>query len=144
MGRLDADTEGLLLLTNDGSLAHKLMHPSYEVPKTYLVEVAGPLPRAVGRALLAGVELEDGPARVDAFKLVQAIDKSALVEVVLHEGRNRIVRRHVRRASAIPVQRLVRTAIGPDQARRPEGGPAPPAQRRRDRRAFQACGAGAR
>src|SRR6185312_13010947 len=64
VGRLDADSEGLLLLTNDGGLAHKLMHPSFGVPKTYLVEVPGPLPRAVGRQLLAGVDLEDGPARV--------------------------------------------------------------------------------
>ncbi|MBV1855524.1 pseudouridine synthase [Catellatospora tritici] len=112
VGRLDADSEGLLLLTNDGGLAHKLMHPSYEVPKTYLVELVGPLPRAVGRDLLAGVQLSDGPARLDAFKLVQAIDKLALVEVTLHEGRNRIVRRMFD-AVGFPVQRLVRTAIGP-------------------------------
>ncbi len=112
VGRLDADTEGLMLLTNDGSLAHKLTHPSYEVPKTYLAEIPGPLPRAVGRALLSGVELDDGPAKVDAFKLIQAIDKSALVEVVLHEGRNRIVRRLFDELGH-PVQRLVRTSIGP-------------------------------
>jgi 23S rRNA pseudouridine2605 synthase len=112
VGRLDADTEGLMLLTNDGALAHKLTHPSYEVPKTYLAEVLGPLPRSVGRALLSGVELEDGPARVDSFKLVQAVDKSALVELVLHEGRNRIVRRLFDELGH-PVQRLVRTSIGP-------------------------------
>jgi 23S rRNA pseudouridine2605 synthase len=112
VGRLDADTEGLMLLTNDGSLAHKLTHPSYEVPKTYLAEVSGPLPRAVGRALLAGVELEDGPAKVDSFRLVQAIEKMALVEVVLHEGRNRIVRRLFDELGH-PVQRLIRTSIGP-------------------------------
>jgi 23S rRNA pseudouridine2605 synthase len=112
VGRLDADTEGLLLLTNDGSLAHKLTHPSYEVPKTYLAELVGPLPRAVGRALLAGVDLEDGPAKVDSFRLVQAIEKSALVEIVLHEGRNRIVRRMFDELG-FPVQRLVRTSIGP-------------------------------
>jgi len=112
VGRLDADSEGLMLLTNDGSLAHKLTHPSYEVPKTYLAEVAGPLPRAVGRALQSGVELEDGLAKVDSFKLVQAIEKSALVEVVLHEGRNRIVRRMFDELG-FPVQRLIRTSIGP-------------------------------
>lgn len=112
VGRLDADSEGLILLTNDGSLAHKLTHPSFEVPKTYLVEVPGPLPRAVGRALLTGVELDDGPARVDSFRLVQAIEKTALVEVVLHEGRNRIVRRMFD-SVGYPVQRLVRTSIGP-------------------------------
>jgi 23S rRNA pseudouridine2605 synthase len=112
VGRLDAESEGLILLTNDGSLAHKLTHPSYEVPKTYLAEVQGPLPRAVGRALLSGVELEDGPAKVDSFRLVQAIDRSALVEIVLHEGRNRIVRRLFDELGH-PVQRLVRTSIGP-------------------------------
>jgi 23S rRNA pseudouridine2605 synthase len=112
VGRLDADTEGLMLLTNDGTLAHKLTHPSFEVPKTYLAEVQGPLPRAVGRALQSGVDLEDGPAKVDSFKLVQAIEKMALVEIVLHEGRNRIVRRMFD-ALGHPVLRLVRTSIGP-------------------------------
>jgi 23S rRNA pseudouridine2605 synthase len=112
VGRLDADSEGLLLLTNDGSLAHKLTHPSFEVPKTYMAEVLGPLPRAVGRALLSGVHLDDGPAKVDSFRLVQAIDKTALVEIVLHEGRNRIVRRMFDELG-YPVQRLVRTSIGP-------------------------------
>jgi 23S rRNA pseudouridine2605 synthase len=112
VGRLDADTEGLMLLTNDGSLAHKLTHPSFEVPKTYLAEVPGPLPRAVGRALQSGIELEDGLAKVDSFRLVQAIEKTALVEVVLHEGRNRIVRRMFEEVG-YPVQRLVRTSIGP-------------------------------
>src|SRR3954471_5941440 len=93
VGRLDADSEGLLLLTNDGALAHKLMHPSYEIAKTYLAEVMGPLPRNVGRRLQAGVELEDGPARVDSFRLVDALGKTAQVEIVLHEGRKHIVRR---------------------------------------------------
>jgi 23S rRNA pseudouridine2605 synthase len=112
VGRLDAETDGLLLLTNDGALAHKLTHPSFEVPKTYLAEVEGPLPRSVGRDLLAGVELDDGIAKVDSFKLIDAVDKAALVEVVLHEGRNRIVRRmfdHV----GHPVIRLIRTGFGP-------------------------------
>jgi 23S rRNA pseudouridine2605 synthase len=82
------------------------------VPKTYLAEVAGPLPRSVGRDLRAGVELEDGLARVDSFRLVDAIGNTALVEIVLHEGRNRIVRRMFE-AVGYPVSRLVRTAIGP-------------------------------
>jgi 23S rRNA pseudouridine2605 synthase len=112
VGRLDQDSEGLLLLTNDGSLAHKLMHPSYEVRKTYLAEVPGPLPRSVGRDLRAGVELEDGWARVDSFRLIDAFGNTALVEIVLHEGRNRIVRRMFE-AVGFPVTRLVRTAIGP-------------------------------
>lgn len=67
VGRLDADTEGLILLTNDGELAHRLMHPSHEVPKTYLATVTGSVPRGVGKALRAGIELDDGPARVDEF-----------------------------------------------------------------------------
>jgi 23S rRNA pseudouridine2605 synthase len=112
VGRLDADSEGLLLLTNDGTLAHRLTHPSFGVPKTYVVEVPGPLPRAVGRRLLAGVELDDGPAKVDSFRLVGAVDRTALVELVLHEGRNHIVRRLMVEVGH-PVQRLVRTAIGP-------------------------------
>jgi len=77
VGRLDADSEGLLLITNDGELTNKLTHPSYGISKTYLAEVVGPLPRNVGRQLLAGVELEDGPARADAFKLVDALGKTA-------------------------------------------------------------------
>jgi 23S rRNA pseudouridine2605 synthase len=112
VGRLDADSEGLLLLTNDGTLAHRLMHPSYEVPKTYRAEVAGPVPRAVGRQLLKGVELEDGPARADAFKLVDAFGRTALIEIVLHEGRKHIVRRMFEEVGH-PVSRLIRTAIGP-------------------------------
>lgn len=112
VGRLDADSEGLLLLTNDGDLANKLMHPSYGVAKTYLAEVAGPLPRAVGRALLAGIELEDGFAKVDSFKLVDTFGKSAQIELVLHEGRKHIVRR-LMDAVGHPVSRLVRTQIGP-------------------------------
>jgi 23S rRNA pseudouridine2605 synthase len=112
VGRLDADSEGLLLLTNDGDLTHKLMHPSYEVPKTYLAEVAGPLPRSVGRQLLAGVELEDGPAKVDAFKLVDTLGKTAQIEIVLHEGRKHIVRRMLAEVGH-PVSRLIRTAVGP-------------------------------
>ncbi len=112
VGRLDADSEGLLLLTNDGALAHRLMHPSFEVAKTYLAEVAGPVPRAVGRQLLKGVELEDGPAKVDAFKLVDAVQRTALIEIVIHEGRKHIVRRLFEEVGH-PVNRLIRTAIGP-------------------------------
>lgn len=111
IGRLDADTEGLLLLTNDGELAHRLMHPSYEVLKTYLAEVSGVVPRDLGRRLRAGVELEDGPVRVDAFRMVDAAAGRALVEVVLHEGRKHIVRRLLAEVGH-PVRRLVRTAVG--------------------------------
>jgi 23S rRNA pseudouridine2605 synthase len=112
VGRLDVDTEGLILLTNDGELANRLTHPSYEVPKTYLVEVAGPLARDVGRRLLAGVELDDGLGTVDSFKVVDARPGKALIEVVLHDGRNRIVRR-LMDAVGHPVEQLVRVRMGP-------------------------------
>jgi 23S rRNA pseudouridine2605 synthase len=114
VGRLDADTEGLLLLSNDGELSHRLAHPSYQVPKTYLAEVIGPLPRDVGRRLRAGVELDDGIAKVDSFKLVDSSANRVLIEVVLHEGRKRIVRRMLEEVGH-PVERLVRTAVGPVQ-----------------------------
>src|SRR5437660_84201 len=81
VGRLDADSEGLLLLTNDGALAHRLTHPSFGVGKTYLAEVPGPVRRGLGKQLLAGVELEDGPVRADAFRVVDAVPGRVLVEV---------------------------------------------------------------
>lgn len=112
VGRLDADSEGLLLLTNDGDLAHKLTHPSFGVAKTYLAEVPGPVPRGLGRRLLAGVELEDGPAKADAFRVVDSVPGRVLVEVVLHEGRKHIVRRLLGELG-YPVSRLIRTEIGP-------------------------------
>jgi len=111
VGRLDADTEGLLILTNDGELAHRLMHPSYEVPKTYLATVAGTVPRGLGRKLKDGIELDDGPVRVDDFAVVDAVPGKSLVKVVLHEGRKRIVRRLLAKVG-FPVQELVRTDIG--------------------------------
>jgi 23S rRNA pseudouridine2605 synthase len=112
VGRLDVDTEGLILLTNDGELTNRLTHPSYEVPKVYLAEVAGPLPRDLGKRLREGIELEDGVAAVDSFKVVDARPGKALVEIVLHDGRNRIVRRLLEEAGH-PVLQLVRTQIGP-------------------------------
>lgn len=112
VGRLDADTEGLLLLTNDGELAHRLMHPSFEVSKTYLATVAGSVPRGLGKTLRAGVELDDGPASVDDFAVVDAVPGKTLLRVTLHEGRKRIVRRLLS-AVGFPVQELVRTDIGP-------------------------------
>ncbi len=112
VGRLDADTEGLILLTNDGELGHRLMHPSHEVPKTYLADIPAPVPRDLGRRLREGIELEDGPASVDSFRVVSSAAGRALVEVVLHEGRNHIVRRMLA-AVDHPVDRLVRTKIGP-------------------------------
>ncbi|WP_447003359.1 pseudouridine synthase [Saccharothrix isguenensis] len=111
VGRLDADTEGLLLLTNDGDLAHRLMHPSYEISKTYLAEVPGPIAKDLGKRLRAGIELEDGPIQVDSFRLISAMPGKALVEVVLHEGRKHIVRRLLDHVGH-PVIGLVRTAVG--------------------------------
>lgn len=111
VGRLDAETEGLLLLTNDGELAHRLMHPSYEVPKTYVATVTGTVPRGLGKTLRAGVELDDGPVRLDDFAVVDAVPGKTLVKVTLHEGRNRIVRRLLA-AAGFPVEALVRTEIG--------------------------------
>ena len=111
VGRLDADTEGLLLLTNDGELAHRLMHPSYEVSKTYLATVSGSVPRGLGKTLRAGVQLEDGPVAVDDFAVVDAVPGKTLVRVVLHEGRKHIVRRLLA-AVGFPVLTLVRTDIG--------------------------------
>ena len=110
VGRLDADTEGLILLTNDGELAHRLMHPSYEVPKTYLATVNGTVPRTLGKSLRGGVELEDGPVHVDDFAVVDAVPGKTLVRVTLQEGRNRVVRRLLA-AVGYPVQSLVRIKI---------------------------------
>lgn len=112
VGRLDADTEGLLLLTNDGELAHRLMHPSYEVPKTYLATVRGEVNRGLGRELRRGVELEDGPVSVDSFALLEVNQGKSLIRLTLHEGRKRVVRRLLAEVG-FPVTRLVRTDIGP-------------------------------
>ena len=112
VGRLDYDTEGLMLLMNDGELAHRLAHPSYGVLKTYLADVPGPLPRDVGRRLLTGVELDDGVATADKFRVVEQAGSRALVELTLHEGRKHIVRRMLAEVGH-PVSRLVRTHVGP-------------------------------
>ncbi len=108
VGRLDLETEGLLILTNDGELTHRLTHPSFGVEKEYLAHVRGEPSRAALRTLREGVELEDGktaPARV-------AVPAPSLLRLVIHEGRNRQVRRMCE-AIGHPVERLVRTRIGP-------------------------------
>lgn len=112
VGRLDTDTTGLLVLTNDGEFAHRLAHPSFELAKTYVAEVEGTVRSAVRRQLLAGVQLDDGPLTVDGFRVVSSQAARSVVEVVLHEGRNRIVRRLLETVGH-PVRRLSRTAIGP-------------------------------
>lgn len=108
VGRLDADSEGLLLLTNDGGLAHRLTHPSFGVEKEYLAHVEGRPGRGALRQLREGVELEDGVAQAVAASLPEP----SVVRIVVHEGRNRLVRRMCD-AIGHPVIRLVRTRIGP-------------------------------
>lgn len=111
VGRLDAETEGLLLVTNDGELSHRLMHPSFEVSKTYLATVVGVVGKGVSRSLHKGVELEDGPAKVDRFSVLDVNEGRSLVKVVLHEGRKHIVRRLLAEVGH-PVEGLVRTRFG--------------------------------
>lgn len=110
VGRLDADTEGLLILTNDGELANRLMHPKYEVTKTYLATVLGEADRKLVRQLKEGIELEDGPAKADFAQVVDTNQGYSLVRLELHEGRKHIVRRMLKEAG-FPVQRLVRTKL---------------------------------
>ncbi|MEU3298639.1 pseudouridine synthase [Streptomyces sp. NPDC006678] len=112
VGRLDTETEGIILLTNHGELAHRLTHPKYGVQKTYLAAIQGPLPREVGKRLKDGIPLEDGYARADHFRVVEQTGKNYLVEVTLHEGRKHIVRRMLAEAG-FPVEKLVRTSFGP-------------------------------
>jgi 23S rRNA pseudouridine2605 synthase len=112
VGRLDVDTEGLIILTNDGDLAAHVAHPSHGVSKTYLALVTGSPGRAALRALTTGVELDDGAARAREARLVSEQGGEALLEVVMGEGRKREVRRLLE-AVGHPVRGLVRTAIGP-------------------------------
>jgi 23S rRNA pseudouridine2605 synthase len=115
VGRLDTDTAGLLLLTNDGEFAQRMAHPSYEVDKTYVAEVDGRVSKATLEVLLNGVTLDDGPVTVSAARLVgQGVQDRSIVELVIHEGRNRIVRRLLEHVGH-PVRKLTRTAIGPIQ-----------------------------
>ena len=112
VGRLDTDTEGLLLLTNDGDFAHRMAHPSYEVDKTYVAEVTGEVTRQTLQQLRDGVTLDDGPVEVGSATLVTTGAGKSIVELVIHEGRNRIVRRLLDHVGH-PVRRLTRTAVGP-------------------------------
>jgi pseudouridine synthase len=113
VGRLDAQTSGLLVLTNDGELAHVLAHPSFGVSKTYIAKVQGDVSPATLRALTAGIELDDGPITADRARLVgKASRGQSIVEIELHSGRNRIVRRMLN-AVGHPVIDLVRRQFGP-------------------------------
>lgn len=112
VGRLDTDTSGLLLLTNDGDFAHRMAHPSFEVEKTYVAEVAGRLTKGTVADLLAGVTLEDGPVEVRRARIIATAAEKSIVELVIHEGRNRIVRRLLDHVGH-PVRQLSRTRFGP-------------------------------
>lgn len=112
VGRLDADSEGLILVSNDGELTNRVTHPRYGITKRYLAEVSGNPDAATLRRLTEGVVLDDGPARAVSARLVEEGEGRSLVEVVMVEGRNREVRRMLE-AVGHEVTRLVRTAIGP-------------------------------
>jgi 23S rRNA pseudouridine2605 synthase len=114
VGRLDAETSGLLLLTNDGELAHVLAHPSFGVEKTYIAKVRGRVAPQTLQRLKQGIELDDGPISIDRGRILQqqADDRHSMVEVTLHSGRNRIVRRMFD-AVGHPVDELVRRSFGP-------------------------------
>jgi pseudouridine synthase len=113
VGRLDAQTSGLLVLTNDGELAHVLAHPSFGVSKTYIAKVQGDVSPATLRRLTSGIELDDGPIVADRAKLLGKPSRGqSMVEIELHSGRNRIVRRMLN-AVGHPVVELVRRQFGP-------------------------------
>lgn len=111
VGRLDTDTEGLLLLTNDGDFAQRMAHPSHEVDKTYVAEVDGEVTKATIRSLSDGVQLDDGPVAPSSVRLLSTHGGRSIVELVIHEGRNRIVRRLLAEVGH-PVRRLTRTRFG--------------------------------
>jgi len=108
VGRLDKDSEGLILLTNDGELTFRATHPSYGLEKTYIIEFDGRLPVGVDKTLLKGVELEDGMGRVLSFAQLSG----SWIEVTIHEGRYHIIRR-LMEAVGVDVLRLIRTKFGP-------------------------------
>ncbi|MEA5154534.1 pseudouridine synthase [Raineyella sp.] len=112
VGRLDTETEGLIILTNDGEFAHRLAHPSYEVPKTYVAQVLGQVSPHTLKRIQRGITLEDGPVRPDKVKVMQTLPDATLLQITLHEGRNRVVRRMME-AFGHPVQKLTRIAVGP-------------------------------
>jgi pseudouridine synthase len=112
VGRLDAETTGLILMTNDGEMANQLAHPSYEVQKLYVAKVRGKITRVEMQKLLDGVKLEDGLQKADSARVLDQNEQSSLVEIVLHSGKNRIVRRMFE-AIGFPVLDLTRKSFGP-------------------------------
>jgi 23S rRNA pseudouridine2605 synthase len=114
VGRLDVDSTGLVLLTNDGELANRLLHPRYEVPRTYRALVTGRPSKRALEELRQGVDLDDGTTHPARARVVDSSGRDSVVELTIHEGRNRIVRRMLE-AVGYPVRALERTAFGPVQ-----------------------------
>lgn len=112
VGRLDAETTGLLLMTNDGELANVLAHPSYGIEKLYVAKVRGKIDRVAIQRLLDGVKLEDGLQQADSARILDVSEQSSLIELTLHSGKNRIVRRMLE-AVGFPVLDLTRKSFGP-------------------------------
>ncbi len=139
VGRLDTDSEGLLVVTNDGELTHRLTHPRYEVPKTYLAEVKGTAGSRAIKQLIAGVELEDGMTKRAKVSLLEATRGGTLLEITITEGRNRQVRRMCE-AVGHPVKRLVRTTLGPLQLGRLKPGTFRKLSLEEVRALYRACG----
>ncbi|MDQ3952605.1 MAG: rRNA pseudouridine synthase [Actinomycetota bacterium] len=139
VGRLDTDSEGLLIVTNDGELTHRLTHPRYEIPKTYLAEVKGTAGSRAIKQLIAGVDLEDGRTKRAKVALVEATRGGTLLEITITEGRNRQVRRMCE-AVGHPVKRLVRTNLGPLQLGRLKPGTFRKLSLEEVRALYRACG----
>jgi 23S rRNA pseudouridine2605 synthase len=112
VGRLDKESEGLLLLTNDGELAHRATHPSFSLPKNYLLEVKGSVSKEVADSFKKGVALDDGMAKVDKLTVLPGREGRTIIDVVIHDGRNQILRR-MAAASGLTVERLIRIGMGP-------------------------------
>lgn len=112
VGRLDKESEGLLLLTNDGDLAHRATHPSFSLPKNYLLELRGGVSKEIADAFRQGIELDDGMAKVDKLTVLPGQPGRTLFDVVIHDGRNQILRR-MAEATGLTIERLIRIGMGP-------------------------------
>lgn len=112
VGRLDKDTRGLLIVTNDGDLANKLLHPRYQVERRYIVTVKGKIDKDEEELLLQGINLEDGPAKFDNIRVISLENSKSILEVSLHEGRKRLIRR-IFNSIGHSVLDLIRIKFGP-------------------------------
>ena len=139
VGRLDYNTEGLLLLTNDGELANRILHPRYKLPKVYLALVKGRVTEESLRKMRKGTELEDGPAKPDSVRVVRYEGKNTLLEITFHEGRKHIVKRFLA-SFGHPVLKLKRVAIGPIRLGKLTSGKWRELTRRELRQLFSAVG----